>query len=256
MNKLNLNILKVFKSTTQIMGLCFAMLFMMVCTSNSGGDGSGGNGNGDGLKASDGIALFRLLEQQTGNSIAGASSNICQTTLDGTEATNLKNRGYTKAVLFGSTSSYDFINIATDTDALGIGQDITARNVFVFKALDLKSNREPSTMFNNGNGTSMLSLGELLAITPTPLSNPDYALFTHRTRVSSALTSLGIRDGEDSNAFWSFTNEAGMKSTYSCTSSNSITVPVGYNDDIGSGSSNNSPHVKCNKSLYVVCIAR
>ena len=109
------------------------------------------------------IALFSLGMQDGDFGFAA-----CQTALDG-PATNIKNRGYTKAVFFGSTNSYSFINIATDADALATteGTAITG-NIAVFN--DNTGTDAPTTMFGTGSGAAAVSLANLLAIRLTAAS--------------------------------------------------------------------------------------
>ena len=99
------------------------------------------------------LALFSA-GQEDGDFGLG-SSGRCQTRLDDSTyaiGAELKSRGYTKAVFFGSTPTYDFIDLATDPDALGIsGQTpaaLAARGVSLFSLASTSAVTE-TTMFED-----------------------------------------------------------------------------------------------------------
>ena len=115
------------------------------------------------------VALFSA-GQEDGDFGLG-SSGRCQTRLDdGTFAigAELKSRGYTKAVFFGSTPDYNFIDLATDSDALGIsGQSgpmaLEARGLSLF-ALSSTSAVTETTMFGASGSEVARTVGNLVNV--------------------------------------------------------------------------------------------
>ena len=196
------------------------------------------------------VALFN-----TGASTGGfgfGSSGRCQTRLDDSSfaiGVELKSRGYTKAVLFGSTPDYNFIDLATDPDALGIsGQtdtNLEARGLSYFSGT---SSVTGQTMFGLAGSTTTRTVGSLVNVaTGGAWQNGGEDI------ISIVIASPKI--------FWSFTRDTAYDSGNNCSGA---TVAVGTVRG-GTGSRTTSVDrqsgvgatlpVSCDESHEVLCLA-
>ncbi len=176
--------------------------------------------------------------------------DICQKALD-TTATNLKGRGYTKAVFFGSTPNYNFADIATDADALAITEGtVKTGNLAVFFD-NGGENKEPKTTFSQRIGGG-------------PIVSASVTLETFLERAVTALKAENFNSDTDASSFvsffgggstgsWSFTKsaDAAYDAEKSCSGATS-TANMGKAGKTGTLSYD----ATCSTPLYVVCVAR
>ena len=150
------------------------------------------------------IALFSLGVQD-----ADFGFNACQTAL--TTNTGIGARlaplGYTQARFFGSTDTYDFINIATDADALGTGGTAITGDISVFPV-----DNTADIIRTFGTSSSAVTLAELLDI------GTNFGSFQNGGE--NVLEHLGITR-DLLNNFWSFTTSAGVYDTKNCDNASS-----------------------------------
>ena len=192
------------------------------------------------------VALFDL-DVQDGD----FGFDICQKALD-TTATNLKGRGYTKAVFFGSTPNYNFADIATDADALAITEGtVKTGNLAVFFD-NGGENKEPKTTFSQRIGGQIVSasitLEAFLERAVTGLKADD---FSSDMDASSFVSFFG----GGSTGSWSFTKSA--DATYDAENSCKGATSSRDEDTGKAGTTGNLAYdAACHRELYVVCVAR
>ena len=141
----------------------------------------------------------------------------CQTGLNDTRfpiGVQLRSRGYTKAVLFGSTPNYDFKDLATDTDALGIlGQTeaaLEARGLSLFAGTT--SVTETSRFTPIGGGTaSTRTIGNVVNV------NGNGVWQNGSADVISAVLVGGPA------SFWSFTQGTQYSASENCSGATATT---------------------------------
>ena len=190
----------------------------------------------------------------------------CQTALDNTTgndgisaiASELRSDGYTKAILFGSTSDYSAGQLADDEDAFQsilAGVDASGgpygltnrygRRVTAY-TYDGTSVVETAT-YDEGTYTAEATLGGL-----TNVSNgawkPTNATQTH-TGTVQILTQLGIDTNE---YFWSFTNVARGYHANNCMGAADARNTTGR---VGGRTGITQADAGCSAEHYVVCIA-
>ncbi len=176
------------------------------------------------------VALFRLLGG-TDNLYNGAfgitSCNTFLTTNTGETAVAMRNAGYTEAILFGSRRNvYNFPDIATDSDALGIDNvpnaTLNARAVVVY------TGASPTT-FGTRTINDVLDVG-----TSGGWQHGGYS----------------VVDDLATGNFWSFTNNR-EGSAASCFGASNTQVTGG----VGNANSISDTTLSCSSRLAVLCAA-
>ncbi len=199
------------------------------------------------------IALF-----SAGLHTGGFGFALCQTTLDDTSnaiGVALKERGYTTAVMFGSTSDYGLYNLPTDTDALGFTGPTDAvlrgRNVSAYTATTANSATTVTETATFTNSAVSVSIGDMVDTTGTNLSWQN-----------NAGTVLGTFGVSSTGTFWSFTESGstagqgqyGSSSNESCIDATAGSITSGI-----TGNSVNAHHnafAACAVPSRVICAAR
>ena len=176
------------------------------------------------------VALFRLLGG-TDNLYNGAfgitSCNTFLTTNTGATAVAMRNAGYTEAILFGSRRNvYNFPDIATDSDALGIDNvpvaTLNARAVVVY------TGASPTT-FGTRTINDVLDVG-----TSGGWQHGGYS----------------VVDDLTTGDFWSFTSNR-EASAASCFGASNSQVTGG----VGNANSISDATLSCSSRLAVLCAA-
>ena len=182
------------------------------------------------------VALFGLGTRQ-GNFGYGA----CQSALNGggIVPNTLRAAGYTKAVFFGSTSTYPFSSLATHGSALGmgdvLGDTLRARQVVTY------AGATPTTHFGSGSGTTRTIV--------SVVDVRDDALGRWQNNGFDVVSSL-IGTGADVD-FWSFSTRTLTSDNCNNAGSSSGAADgrIGGNTGVGS-------HVaSCNSGVNVLCAA-
>ena len=188
------------------------------------------------------VAMFRLGGAVThlGNTVYGAC-NTELTTDTGAVAAALRAAGYSEAVFFGSKREapgiYNFIDIATDTDALGInGASATvleARPVVVYP-----------TGYTSGDPTSTFG-SPLVTRTLSDVLDIDTSTGAWESNGNDVIDDLVT------GTFWSFTTAGGIGSSFDCTNPLRSGGRVGNSTAIGSDITGGT----CTVPEPVICVA-
>ncbi len=175
----------------------------------------------------------------------------CQNILAGSTGIGpaLRNAGFTKAIFFGSTPSYNFPDIATDADALGI-QTGTYTFAAAATALNVRvaSFSSSTVSYTSMFGGSTRTLGNLAGIA----SGGGWQNGGAQIVAAAGITS--------STRFWSFTRDRGHNANNcsGATSNNGVVVglrgnstSIDVNTSVGLASS-----TSCSNAITVLCLAR
>ena len=184
------------------------------------------------------VALFRLggLTGTSRGDFDYAACNNELTTDTGTVAAAMRNAGYTKAVFFGSRNpapTYDFVDLATDTNALGVS--VIGDSVLEDRAVVVYTDSDtPVRRFNNASRT----IGDVVNVTTgAAWDNNGYSV------VDDLITN------PNTDLFWSFTGDQGTTHVRNC----SDTTMGGYvGNNIGIGG---RAIASCNALITVLCAA-
>ena len=198
------------------------------------------------------IALF-----SAGQHAGGFGFALCQITLDDTTndiGVALKARGYTTAVMFGSTTDYGLYNLPTDTDALGFTGPTDAvlrgRNVSAYTATTANSVTTVTETATFAASAVSVSIGNMVDTTGTNLS------WQHNA--GTVLEAFGV---SSTGTFWSFT-ESGSTAGQGQYGSTFNETCLNATDSITTGITGNSANARhgallpCSASSRVICAAR
>ena len=178
----------------------------------------------------------------------------CQNILAATTGIGLalRNAGFSKAVFFGSTPSYNFPDIATDADALGIQ---TGTYTFAAAATDLNvrlASFSGSTLsYTSMFGGSTRTLGNLVGVS----SNGSWQNGGQQIMAAVGITGHNTR-------FWSFTDDQSYATggNFNCAGASSAASVFGIrgnsvsvDDNLGGSRFSVSP---CSNNFRVLCLAR
>ena len=203
------------------------------------------------------IALFSA-GLHFGN-FGGAGFAICQNTLNDTNnaiGVALKARGYTTAVMFGSTTDYGLYNLPTDTDALGFTGPTDAvlrgRNVSAYTTTTVNNVTTVNETATFAASAVSVSIGNMVDTTGTNLS------WQHNA--GTVLETFGV---SSTRTFWSFTESGttvgqGRYGNHDSETCADALANGAVNGIVGNNSrANHSATGNCSLPLsHVICAAR
>ncbi len=191
------------------------------------------------------VALFRLGgSDATHDGDFGYSA--CNTELagNGDVAVAMRNAGYSTAVFFGSkhnAPAYNFIDLATDTDALGFSSTANATHLEA-RPVVVYTNTTPTTTFGSP---------------PVPRTIGNVVNVANGGRWGNG--GYTVVDDLTTDEFWSFTGNRISVSDHTCSNATSVSPNifgrVGNSLSIDSTTSTNSLVKNCNLTRVVLCAA-
>ncbi len=211
------------------------------------------------------VAIFSL-----GTHAGDFGFSACQTALDSTTGTGataaiasrLRSDGFTKAVFFGSTDTYNIGQIAVDTDALvpvasgwaqGGAANINtwARTVRAYSYDDTSETVNTRETFTYAGDTSVPTIGGVVNVTDD--AGQTWQLPSAGAHLGTVPILVYLGFTTPTRRFWSFTRQYRVLGN-SC--NNASSSAVGTMGVAGSNNGLSPSSSTCNNTYYVLCVAQ